>query len=164
MIFNTRNDTVTGLFTLRSELSATGATIAVGASLAPDSAPTRGPFAERHHWPLSAALASDRSEIYIKTNMLGRFPRRTPGDHGVARPRVPLGDDVSSATRLSSPCRRRAPSPQPYRTISPRRDPDHDGHHLWQFRNFLGERYTQVPGLLMPRQTNFYGVRWSFTD
>jgi hypothetical protein len=32
----------------------------------------------------------------------------------------------------------------------------------WQFRNFLGERYQQVPGLIMPRQTNFYGVRWTF--
>ena len=32
----------------------------------------------------------------------------------------------------------------------------------WQFRNVLGERYRQVPGLLMPRQTNFYGVRWTF--
>ena len=34
----------------------------------------------------------------------------------------------------------------------------------WQFRNVLGERYRQVPDFLMPRQTNFYGVRWSFTN
>jgi hypothetical protein len=34
----------------------------------------------------------------------------------------------------------------------------------WQFRNLLGERYSQVPGYVMPRQTNFYGVRWAFLD
>ena len=34
----------------------------------------------------------------------------------------------------------------------------------WQFRNFLGERYSQVPGFIAPRQTNFYGVRWTFFD
>ena len=32
----------------------------------------------------------------------------------------------------------------------------------WQFRNLLGERYAQVPFFIMPRQTNFYGVRWEF--
>ena len=32
----------------------------------------------------------------------------------------------------------------------------------WQFRNFLGERYSQVPTFILPRQTNFYGVRWEF--
>jgi len=34
----------------------------------------------------------------------------------------------------------------------------------WQFRNFLGERYSLVPSYIMPRQTNFYGVRWDFVD
>jgi hypothetical protein len=32
----------------------------------------------------------------------------------------------------------------------------------WQFRNFLGERYTQVPDFAAPRQTSIYGVRWEF--
>ena len=32
----------------------------------------------------------------------------------------------------------------------------------YQFRNLLGERYTQVPGFAAPRQTQFYGVRWEF--
>ena len=32
----------------------------------------------------------------------------------------------------------------------------------WQFRNLLGEPYAQVPTFRMPRQTNFYGVRWEF--
>ena len=32
----------------------------------------------------------------------------------------------------------------------------------WQFRNFLGERYTQVPDFAAPRETSIYGVRWEF--
>jgi hypothetical protein len=34
----------------------------------------------------------------------------------------------------------------------------------WQFRNVLGERYSQIPSLIAPRQTNFYGVRWEFLN
>jgi hypothetical protein len=34
----------------------------------------------------------------------------------------------------------------------------------YQFRNILGFPYEQVPGYLMPRQTNFYGVRWNFVN
>ena len=32
----------------------------------------------------------------------------------------------------------------------------------YQFRNVLQERYQLVPGFQMPRQTQFYGVRWEF--
>ena len=32
----------------------------------------------------------------------------------------------------------------------------------YQFRNLLQERYVMVPGFQMPRQTQFYGVRWDF--
>jgi hypothetical protein len=32
----------------------------------------------------------------------------------------------------------------------------------YQYRNVLGEIYAQAPGYLMPRQTQYYGVRWSF--
>jgi hypothetical protein len=32
----------------------------------------------------------------------------------------------------------------------------------YQFRNVLQERYAEVPGFIMPRQTQFYGVRWDF--
>jgi hypothetical protein len=34
----------------------------------------------------------------------------------------------------------------------------------WQFRNMLGERYSEIGGFIMPRQMNYYGVRWSFVD
>jgi hypothetical protein len=28
----------------------------------------------------------------------------------------------------------------------------------------LGERYSEIGGFIMPRQMNYYGVRWSFVD
>lgn len=34
----------------------------------------------------------------------------------------------------------------------------------YQFRNIVGLPYEQVPGFQMPRQTNFYGVRWNFVN
>lgn len=32
----------------------------------------------------------------------------------------------------------------------------------WQYRNMAGTPYEQVPGFLMPRLVNVYGVRWEF--
>ena len=34
----------------------------------------------------------------------------------------------------------------------------------YQYRNFLNAEYSQVPGFLMPRPVNFYGIRWNFLD
>jgi len=36
------------------------------------------------------------------------------------------------------------------------------GTITWQFRNMLGYPYNLVPGYIMPRQTNIYGLRWDF--
>ena len=35
---------------------------------------------------------------------------------------------------------------------------------FWEFRNPAGARYETVPGYLMPRLMNLYGVRWRFTN
>jgi hypothetical protein len=32
----------------------------------------------------------------------------------------------------------------------------------WQYRNMAGYQYESVPGYLMPRMLNIYGVRWEF--
>jgi len=32
----------------------------------------------------------------------------------------------------------------------------------WQYRNMAGYQYESVPGYLMPRLLNIYGVRWEF--
>jgi len=39
-----------------------------------------------------------------------------------------------------------------------------DATIFWHFRNILGTRYSQVPGLEMPRPLGVYGVRWSFRN
>ncbi len=36
------------------------------------------------------------------------------------------------------------------------------GTITWQFRNLLGYPYNLVPGYIMPRTLNLYGIRWSF--
>ena len=34
----------------------------------------------------------------------------------------------------------------------------------FQYRNFLGAEYQQVPGFDMPNITSFYGIRWNFIN
>jgi hypothetical protein len=34
----------------------------------------------------------------------------------------------------------------------------------FQYRNFLGAEYQQVPGFTMPSITSFYGIRWNFIN
>ncbi len=36
------------------------------------------------------------------------------------------------------------------------------GTLTWQYRNMFGYPYNLVPGYVMPRQTNIYGIRWDF--
>jgi len=97
-----------------------------------------------------------RSELFVRTNLLDRFPT---GDFGLmgsivheyrSGVRFPVGEtDV-----LTAPGYRTISTLLEIRILS--------ATVSWQFRNILGERYKQVPNFIMPRQTNFYGVRWSF--
>jgi len=99
-----------------------------------------------------------RAELYISNNFIKRFPTNdfsllaaVVHDYrsGVTFP------DANGAVRT-------APG---YRTISTLLEIRVLSAVVsWQFRNVLGERYQQVPNFLMPRQTNFYGVRWEFWD
>jgi len=34
----------------------------------------------------------------------------------------------------------------------------------FQYRNFLGAEYQQVPGFTMPSITSIYGIRWTFVN
>lgn len=96
-----------------------------------------------------------RSELSVRTNMLDNIPT---GHLGIMASLVheyrsstnfPVGDTVTVAPG--------------YRTLSTLLEIRILNATIsWQFRNFLGEKYQQVPGLIMPRQTNFYGVRWTF--
>jgi hypothetical protein len=97
-----------------------------------------------------------RSELSVRTNLLDRFPTGNFGltfavvheyRSGVVFPVLPLSrDSVPGYRTISTLLEIRVLSA----TLS------------WQFRNLLGERYNQVPFFAMPRQTNFYGVRWEF--
>lgn len=100
-----------------------------------------------------------RSELFVKTNLLDRFPT---GDFGLMASvvheyrsgiHVPFFGPGGSRATVG------------YRTISTLVEIRILSATVsWQFRNTLGERYAQLPGFIMPRQTNFYGVRWSFID
>jgi hypothetical protein len=145
-------------FTTRHDSAATGTTVAV-----------RGQVWRLIHADISAIRWSDtlgfyrpryqtRSEVFVRTNLLQRFPTN---DFGLMASviheyrsgiRFPVGTtDVDTAPG--------------YRTISTLLEIRILSATVsWQFRNLLGERYKQVPNFIMPRQTNFYGVRWSFSN
>jgi hypothetical protein len=146
------------LFVAQAEPSATGYTVGI-----------RGQVWRLLHADVSAVRWNDttgfyrpryqtRSEIFLHTNLIDRFPS---GNFGLTASLVheyrsnvnfPTADGV---VRTAGG----------YRTISTLLEIRVlQATVSWQFRNFLGERYSQVPSFLMPRQTNFYGVRWYFVD
>ena len=141
----------------QSEGAATGATVAV-----------RGQLWRLIHADLSAVRWNDsagfyrpryqtRSELFVRTNLLDRFPTN---DLGIL---FSLVHEYRSGVHF--PVAGNVVTVPGYRTVSSLLEIRILSATIsWQFRNFLGERYQQVPGLLMPRQTNFYGVRWSFFD
>ena len=97
-----------------------------------------------------------RSELYVRSNFLHRFPTN---DFGLM---ASLIHEYRSG--VSFPTAGGPVTASGYRTISTLLEIRILSATIsWQFRNLLGERYDQVPTYLMPRQTNFYGVRWSFT-
>jgi hypothetical protein len=97
-----------------------------------------------------------RAELYIQTNLLDRFPR---GNFGLLTSlaheyrsgvRFPLPGDSSVTTNHIRTVAFRIEIRIATAVVS------------YQFRNVLQERYALVPGFQMPRQTQFYGVRWDF--
>jgi hypothetical protein len=100
-----------------------------------------------------------RSEVYIATNWLTRFPS---GNFGIL---ASVTHEYRSTTRFPRLV-------GGVETIDPRSGFRSVTALLeirivnavasYQFRNLRGELYETVPGYLMPRQTQFYGVRWEF--
>lgn len=96
-----------------------------------------------------------RSEIYVSTQMLERFP--TGNFHLLASAvheyrSSTLWPDSDGVIRLPG-----------YRTISTLLQVRIlQAEIFWNFRNLLGERYRQIPGYPATRQSNIYGVRWEF--
>jgi hypothetical protein len=97
-----------------------------------------------------------RSELYVSTNLIERFPS---GNFGLL---ASIIHEYRSAAHfpVSRTLLQRVGGYRTYSTLLEIRIAD--AVVSWQFRNFLGERYTQVPGFNAPRQTSFYGVRWQF--
>lgn len=96
-----------------------------------------------------------RSELYIQTNLLDRFPR---GNFGLL---ASLAHEYRSGVRFASlDTVRRTDG---YRLLSFKLEIRIQTAVVsYQFRNVLQEKYQQVPGFFMPRQAQFYGVRWDF--
>jgi hypothetical protein len=100
-----------------------------------------------------------RSELYLQTNWLSRFPS---GNFGVlmsfwheyrSRTLFPLRQS-GALTIASVPDSRTYNFHLEIRIIT--------ATLFYQFRNMSGRPYEIVPGYLMPRLNQFYGVRWDF--
>jgi hypothetical protein len=97
-----------------------------------------------------------RSELYIQTNLLDRFPR---GNFGLL---ASLAHDYRSTVRFPLLNGDLISVPDT-RVVSFRLEIRVQTAVVsYQFRNVLQERYRLIPGFMMPRQTQLYGVRWDF--
>jgi hypothetical protein len=97
-----------------------------------------------------------RSELFLKTNLLDRFPR---GQFGLL---ASLAHEYRSRVRFAQPDGSLRIAPD-VRTLAFKLEIRIQTAVLsYQFRNVMQERYSYVPGFPMPRQTQFYGVRWEF--
>lgn len=96
-----------------------------------------------------------RSELYVSTSLLDRFP--TNNFH-LLLSAVHEYRSTSWWPDADGPIRLPA-----YRTLSTLVQVRIiNAEVFWNFRNLLGERYSQIPGYPLPRLTNVYGVRWQF--
>jgi len=97
-----------------------------------------------------------RGELYLQTNLLNRFPK---GNFGLL---ASLAHEYRSSTRFPLPGDSVVSIPD-VRTLAFKLEIRVQTAVVsYQFRNVLQERYQLVPGFIMPRQTQFYGVRWDF--
>jgi hypothetical protein len=97
-----------------------------------------------------------RSELYIQTNLLDRFPR---GNFGLL---ASLAHEYRSATNFAWTADK-VRRVEGFRTVALKLEIRIQTAVLsYQFRNVLQEKYAEVPGFYLPRQTQFYGVRWDF--
>jgi hypothetical protein len=97
-----------------------------------------------------------RAELSARTNLIDKFPSGNLGLMGsiVHEYRDAVRYPLANGAVLSVPGYRTISTLVEIRILS--------ATISWQFRNLLGEKYSQVPSFVMPRQTNFYGVRWEF--
>lgn len=101
-------------------------------------------------------LAEARTEVYLKTRWLSRFPRGQFGLNAAA-----IHDYRSPARFLTS--QGTTTEPRGSNILSTLLEIRiRNAAVTWQYRNITGSTSAQVPGYLVPRLTNLYGVRWDF--
>ncbi|MDE3128708.1 MAG: Plug domain-containing protein [Gemmatimonadota bacterium] len=95
------------------------------------------------------------AQLYISTSLLDRFPDNS--FHFF----LGLTHEYRSATFF--PVGATVQRLSGYRTVGAQLEIRIERAVLsYRFQNALGEKYNEVPGFLMPRQTSIYGVRWYF--
>jgi hypothetical protein len=97
-----------------------------------------------------------RSELYIQTSLLDRFPR---GNFGLL---ASLAHEYRSNTKFAA-YGDSVRTALGFRSLTFKLEIRIQTAVVsYQFRNLLQQRYADVPGFYFPRQTQFYGVRWEF--
>lgn len=101
-------------------------------------------------------LVEARTELYLRTRWLSRFPRGQFGLNASA-----IHDYRSPARFLTATGT--VTEPRGSNILSTLVEIRiRNAVVTWQYRNITGSIAAQVPGYLMPRLTNLYGVRWDF--
>jgi hypothetical protein len=97
-----------------------------------------------------------RAELYLQTNLLGRFPR---GNFGLLGS---LAHEYRSNARFASENDTERIALGSRMLAFKLEIRIQTAVVSYQFRNLLQERYAYVPGFNLPRQMQFYGLRWDF--
>ncbi|MEO7363541.1 MAG: hypothetical protein ABI120_24635, partial [Gemmatimonadaceae bacterium] len=106
---------------------------------------------------------SVRTDLSLTTNWLTRFPRGEFGInlHVIHEFRDPITFDYRIARDTSVTVRQVTSLPaQIYTTLLEIRI--QRATIFYHFHNMSGQKYELVPGIVMPRQVQMYGVRWEF--
>jgi len=101
-------------------------------------------------------LYQGRAELSLQSEWLHKFPRRTFSIHasGVFEYRSATPFPIAGGGEALSSVAYDLSTLLEIRILQ--------ATIFWDFRNVLGYPYNLVPGYVMPRQVNVYGVRWSF--
>lgn len=98
-----------------------------------------------------------RTELFFRTKWLSRFP---DGQFGLNATAI---HEYRSTTAFPTPSATSITTVRGSQVLSTLIELHIRSAYIsWQYRNIPGAIYALVPGYLMPRATNFYGVRWEF--
>lgn len=96
-----------------------------------------------------------RADVFVRSNFLERFPTNNFGLYTLLRHEYRSANFFPTAAGFE-----RTPGHRIFTFLLEIRILD--ATLSYQFRNLLASRFEMVPNYQMPRQTQFYGVRWTF--